>query len=85
MDGVQRLRVVVHVERFDNGAEVDVAVSFRTDRPHEVALSPCRRDGSVELDHCILTATMGNFARLRRLHLADRPGREYVFSVEPLG
>lgn len=71
-DGVERLTVYVHVEPFANGADVVVRVRFRADRPREVALAAFRRDGSAELDACVLTATMGNFARLRRLHLRER-------------
>ena len=72
VDGVERLTVYVLVERFDNGAEVDVRVSFRADRPHEVTVAAFLRTTSVPLAACVLTATMGNFARLRRLQLADR-------------
>lgn len=72
VDGVERLTVYVHSERFDNGAEVVVRVRFRADRPREVSLTAFRRHGSVDLARCVLTATMGNYARLRRLHL---PGR----------
>lgn len=69
--GVEELRVTVDVERFDNGAHVGVEVVFRADRPHEVGLAAMARDDSAPLDVCVLSATMGNFARLRRLHLAD--------------
>lgn len=72
VDGVEHLRVFVLVEPFDNGADVYIRLSFRVDRPHEVGLAAYRRDGSAALDYCILTATMGNFARLRRLQLAGR-------------
>jgi len=72
VDGVERLTLYIHSERFDNGAEVTVRVQFRADRPREVSLATCRRPGSVDLAHCVLTATMGNYARLRRLHLRDR-------------
>jgi hypothetical protein len=71
VDGVEHLRVFILVEPFDNGADVYVRISFRADRPHELGLAAWRREESVELDHCILTATMGNYARLRRLRLAD--------------
>ena len=69
--GVERLTVHVQCERFENGAEVAVRVQFRADRPREVSLAAFRRPGSVGLSACVLTATMGNYARLRRLHLRD--------------
>ncbi|ASW57458.1 hypothetical protein CIK06_05615 [Plantactinospora sp. KBS50] len=70
--GVERLTVHFPVERFDNGAEVCVRARFRADRPHEVALAAWPTPASVDLAVLTLTATMGNYARLRRLHLADR-------------
>jgi hypothetical protein len=72
VDGVECLTVWIGVERFANGAEVDVRLRFRADRPHEVSLAARRRARSVPLATCVLTATMGNYARLRRLHLRDR-------------
>jgi hypothetical protein len=72
VDGVERLTLLVHSEPFDNGAIVSMRVRFRADRPHEVALASFVRTGSAELTTCVLTATMGNFARLRRLHLKER-------------
>jgi hypothetical protein len=71
VDGVEALRVYVGVERFDNGAHVFVRLTFRADRPHEVGVAAFASEDSVPLSHCVLTATMGNYARLRRLHLAD--------------
>jgi len=72
VEGIETLTVWIGVESFENGAEVDIRVRFRADRPHELELSASRRAGSAELSACILTATMGNYARLRRLHLRDR-------------
>lgn len=71
IDGVEALRVYVGVERFENGAHVYVRLTFRADRPHEVGVAAFAREDSVPLAHCVLTATMGNYARLRKLHLAD--------------
>ena len=68
----ETLTVWIGVERFDNGADVQVRVRFFADRPHEVEVAGFADDASVPLSHLILTATMGNWARLRRLHLADR-------------
>jgi hypothetical protein len=69
---VERLRVWILVEPFANGADVALSITFRADRPHEVELAAHARETSVPLDQCVLTATMGNWARLRRLHLAER-------------
>ena len=72
VDGVETLTVFVVCEPFDNGARVAVRVRFRADRPHEIAVAGFALPGSAPLDFCVLTATMGNYARLRRLQLADR-------------
>lgn len=71
-DGVERLIVDIGIEPFANGADLWVRAEFRKDRPHEIAVAAYRRGGSVELEACVLTATMGNWARLRELELADR-------------
>jgi hypothetical protein len=68
---VETLTVTIHVEPFRNGAHILLQVHFRSDRPYEVSLSTSLAGESVGLTACILTATMGNFARLRTLHLAD--------------
>lgn len=88
--GVERLTVYVISERFDNGASVAVRVRFRADRPHELSVAAIRLPDSADLDFCVLTATMGNFARLRRVRLVDRtvtpallwPGFEGVHFTE---
>lgn len=72
VDGVACLRVFIMVEPFENGADVAIRLTFRADRPHEVGLATYTLPDSVELEHCIVTATMGNYARLRQLQLADR-------------
>lgn len=72
VDGVETLTVWIGVERFDNGADVRVRVRFFADRRHEVEIAGFANAASVSLSQLILTATMGNWARLRRLHLADR-------------
>jgi hypothetical protein len=70
--GARRLSVYVMCERFDNGAEVYVRARFDERRPHEVALAAFAAPGSVPLSRVVLTATMGNWARLRRLRLRER-------------
>lgn len=72
VDGVEQLTVYILVERFENGAHVYLQLRFRADRPHEVGIATFRHEDSAPLDYCIVTATMGNFARLRQLHLAEQ-------------
>lgn len=72
VEGVETLTVWIGVERFANGADVRIRVRFFADRPHEVEVAGFTNAASVPLSHLILTATMGNWARLRLLHLADR-------------
>ena len=71
-DDVEQLVSYVEVEPFDNGAHVYLKLIFRADRPREVAIATFAHDDSKPLDRCIITATMGNYARLRKLELNDR-------------
>jgi hypothetical protein len=72
VDGVERLTIFILVEPYENGADVYLRLSFRADQPHSFTLATFRRDSSIELAYCVLTATMGNYPRLRELHLANR-------------
>ncbi|MEV0715029.1 hypothetical protein [Asanoa sp. NPDC050611] len=66
------LTVYLPVERFDNGAHVYVRARFSPDQPHSVAVAAFHHPDSVPLARLTLTATMGNWARLRRLSLGAR-------------
>ena len=70
--GVEQLSVTIRVEPFQNGAHPYLIATFSADRPNEVSFAVYAEDDSVSMDYCILTATMGNFARLRRIWLKDR-------------
>jgi len=70
-NGAQTLRVWIAIEPYDNGAHVYLRLDFRADRPHEFAIATFEAEDSKPLDRCIVSATMGNYARLRELHLAD--------------
>ena len=70
--GVETLTVYVGVEKFRNGAVVFLRLTFRADRPREVQIVTFTQPQSKPLAYCVVTATMGNYARLRQLHLADR-------------
>ncbi|HNQ74887.1 MAG TPA: hypothetical protein PKN95_14965 [Verrucomicrobiota bacterium] len=70
--GIEELTVAIGIERFENGAAVQLQISQRTDRPDELRLVVRARPDSAPLDYCILTATMGNWIRARQLWLRDR-------------
>jgi hypothetical protein len=71
--GAERLTVEVAVEPFENGAHVRLTLSQSSDAPDELELTVQPEPDSVQIEHCILSATMGNKARARRLWLATGP------------
>ena len=73
--GVQRLTVCLRVEAFECGAKVYILASVRTDRPDELMLALHPEADSIPMSSCVLTATMGNFERLREVRLRDRVAR----------
>lgn len=71
VNGLETLTVHLFCETFENGADVYVRVRFTQGKPYEFELTAYTTDESAELERFILTATMGNKARLRKLYLAD--------------
>lgn len=71
IDGVEALSFYIRVEPFDSGAAPIIQVILRKNRPHEVTFRTYSQRAAAAMDACILSATMGNYARLRRLHLKD--------------
>lgn len=69
--GVEELSVPLSVEKFDNGAHIRLILSQRSDAPDELRLTVHAEADSAPLQSCILTATMGNKARIRTLWLKD--------------
>jgi hypothetical protein len=69
--GTELLRLFVATEPFRNGARPVVQVLFRADRPHEVGFKVDAGPESAPMEACVLSATMGNYARLRRVWLKD--------------
>jgi hypothetical protein len=70
---VERLTVRIDVERFAaNGAHVYVVASIDSDHPDELRLRPYAEHDSPPIDELTVTATMGNYERLRQLWLKDR-------------
>jgi hypothetical protein len=69
--GIEQLDVPINVEPFSNGARVRLTVSQRNDAPDEIRITVHAVSGSLPIETCILTATMGNLARIRLLWLRD--------------
>lgn len=69
--GEEALTVYIFSEPFESGAKVYVRLRFYENRPYEVELTTFARADSRKLKNFILTATMGNYARLRTLYLAN--------------
>lgn len=77
---IEQLSVRIEVEPFTaNGAHVYVIARMLSTRPGEVQFSVYHHEDSAPIDELTLTATMGNFERLRRLWLRNRivDSREY--------
>jgi hypothetical protein len=68
---VRRAQPVI-VKPFKNGARPVIQVTLRQDRPHEVGFTVWSARDSAAMKACVLTATMGNYARLRQLWLKDK-------------
>jgi hypothetical protein len=70
---IERLSVRIDVERFSaNGAHVYLVASIDSDHPDELRLSVYQSSDSPTLEELTVTATMGNYERLRQLWLKDR-------------
>jgi hypothetical protein len=70
---VERLSVRIDVEKFtENGAHVYVVASVDSDHPSQLRISTFAENDGPPLEELALTATMGNYERLRLLWLKDR-------------
>jgi hypothetical protein len=70
---IERLSVRIEVEPFTvNAARVYVVASIYGDRPRELELTVFHHEDSAPIEELTLTATMGNYERLRHLWLKDR-------------
>jgi hypothetical protein len=70
---IERLSVRIDVEKFTaNGAHVYVVASVDSDRPSEVRFQTYAEADSPPIEELTLTATMGNYERLRLLWLNDQ-------------
>jgi hypothetical protein len=71
--GIEQLELNLHVEKFDNGAHLDLIIRQRSDSPDEIELTLRNHPGGKPPQYAVLSATMGNKARARLLSLADGP------------
>lgn len=70
---IERLSVKIDVERFTaNGAHVCLIASIDSDQPKELRLSVYSESDGPPLEDLTVTATMGNYERLRLLWLKGR-------------
>lgn len=68
---VEELSVFVSMEQYLSGAHPYLRLSIRSDRPQEIGIQVFNRADSTPMDYCNITATMGNYSRLRQLWLKD--------------
>ncbi|HYH57071.1 MAG TPA: hypothetical protein VD772_10690, partial [Anseongella sp.] len=68
---IEELSLYIYMERFLSGAAPYLKLSIRSDRPEEICFELFNHPRSATMDRCTLTATMGNYSRLRRLYLND--------------
>lgn len=69
---VEQLSVYIYMEQFLNGAYPYFKISIRNDRPEEIGIEIFNQKNSAAMERCALTATMGNYSRLRLLYLKDK-------------
>ena len=68
---VEKLSVYVYMEQFLNGAYPYFKISISNDKPDEIGFEIFNQKSSAPMERCALTATMGNYSRLRLLYLKD--------------
>jgi hypothetical protein len=89
IDGKEALTFFVATERFRNGAHPVIQVVLRKDRPEEIGFRIFAAPDSAPMTSCVLSATMGNYGRLRKLwlrnHVATAGELWPQFVADPLG
>jgi hypothetical protein len=68
---IEELLIYVFMEQFLDGAYPYLKVSIRSDNPGELGIQLFNQPNSAKMERCALTATMGNYSRLRLLYLKD--------------
>jgi hypothetical protein len=67
----EQLAIYVLMEKFIDGAYPYLKITIRSDEPEELGIQVFNREKSAAMERCALTATMGNYSRLRLLYLKD--------------
>ncbi|MBO9732793.1 MAG: hypothetical protein J7623_29390 [Chitinophaga sp.] len=65
------LYLYVFMEKFINGAHPYLRLSIHSNRPEELCIEVFHQPGSATMERCGVSATMGNYSRLRNLYLED--------------
>jgi hypothetical protein len=68
----EQLTLYVLMEQFLDGAHPYLKLSIRSDKPGELGIQIFNQEKSAVMERCALTATMGNYSRLRLLYLKDK-------------
>lgn len=69
---VEQLSLYIFMEQFLNGAHPYFKISIRSDNPEELCFEIFNEENSAPMQRCALTATMGNYSRLRFLYLKNK-------------
>ena len=65
----EAVSLFVHMEKFANGAHPCLKLSINKNQPEELCIEVFQEQDSAPMDRCGITATMGNYSRLRKLYL----------------
>ncbi|MFD2873760.1 hypothetical protein ACFS5N_14845 [Mucilaginibacter ximonensis] len=66
---IEQLTLFLFMEQYLDKASPFLKISIRSDKPEEICFEINNKANSAIMDRCALTATMGNYSRLRLLHL----------------
>jgi len=69
---VEELSLYILMEKFIDGAHPYLKLTIRSDKPGELGLQIFNYKNNAVMERCALTATMGNYSRLRLLYFKDK-------------
>jgi len=69
---IEQLSLYILMEKFIDGAHPYLKLTIRSDKPGELGLQLFNFPKSAAMERCALTATMGNYSRLRLLYFKDK-------------